>query len=270
MIGIFKKPSARFGLPAGIILILTLIVKSPLQAQKKYLCVEEHGYNYAILDPVPKYQNGSRCQFSVKHNMLTDDKIGWYVAYTQLVLWKFSKSSPFKEITFNPETFIELKSKHNFCNDKDFGMFDFFRLGVTHKSNGQKDLANRSWNYIYGETQLSTGGEINLGLDLRAMTYIFGDKDNQDISNYTGYMETEIFLEFENDNSVFIDREKIYIKGGGNPYYKKGWIEYGLMFRFLTKQIHLGFFIQGYYGYVQSQMDYREKENIIRLGLILR
>ncbi len=255
---------------AGIVTLFSLVISSPVYAQKNYMCVEEHGYNYAIIDPVPKFENGARCQVSMKHNMLTNEKIGWYVAYTQLILWEISKSSPFKEITFNPETFMELKSKYNYIDDKDFGMFDFFRLGVTHKSNGKQDEENRSWNYIYAETQMSTGGKFDLGLDLRGMTYIFGDKDNQDISNYMGYFQTEIFLQLATDNPLFIDREKIYIKGGGNPYYGKGWIEYGLMFRFLTNQIHLGFFIQGYYGYGQSQRNYKEKENMIRVGLILR
>jgi len=255
---------------AGIAFILILILSAPLLAQKEYMCMEEHGYNYAILDPVPGFEDGSRCQFSAKHNMCMDNSIGWYVAYTQLILWRLGRSSPFKEITFNPETFIELKSKHNLLENSDFGMFDYFRLGVSHKSNGKEGEDNRSWNYIYAEACMSTGGRLNLGFDVRGLTYIFGDKDNQDISDYTGYCEGELFLELNTENPVFIDREKIYIRGAGNPYTKKGWIEYGLMFRFLTNHIHLGFYIQGYYGYVQSQMDYREKENMIRIGLMIR
>jgi len=270
MMHIYKKPPLDYILKTGIITIFILAVSISVSAQGGKINIQEHGYNYAVIDPIPKFYNGARCQISVKYGLLQDAKSGWYAAYTQIVLWDLGQSSPFKEIIFNPETFIEFKSKYNFLDDMDLYIFDFFRIGVTHKSNGKEDTMNRSWNYVYAETQMSTGGKFDFGLDIKGMGYIFGDKDNQNISNYAGYFEAGIFLELDTANPVLFDREKIYIKGGGNPETGKGWIEYGLMFRFFGNVIKPGFFIQGYHGYVQTQMDYTKKEDTIRIGIILR
>lgn len=208
-------------------------------------------------------EDQAKAQFSVQYELFKES--GIFIAYSQIMFWMvYDNSSPFTEINFNPELFW------NYGNQ-----FNFIQVGFyEHKSNGRDGSLSRNWDRSYAEFQVSIGVILNAGIDVKGF-YIWNEGDeNKDIADYMGYYETKIFLRILKPGIAKItEKQELYIRGGtGRSNYgldfNKCWIEAGLEFRLKFLSLQPYFFIQGFYGYGESLIDYNLKDRAVRAGII--
>lgn len=204
-------------------------------------------------------------KYSIQYNMIYDSKL-WYIAFSQESWWKlYDKSEPFYENNYNPETFLMFNNNDN-CFDADLGNIDFIRLGLyEHKSNGKDGDDSRGQDKYYIESQISYGDVYNIGARLKVFGYYHLAKENKDLPHYQGYYEAEFFAQIKSKTVKYLDKEKVYVKFGSSL--SRGWVEYGARVRLVTSKIQPYLYVQGYYGYNESMIDYNKKENAIRIGL---
>jgi phospholipase A1 len=207
-------------------------------------------------------ENQAKAQFSVQYKLFKESEI--FIAYSQIMFWRvYDKSSPFTEINFNPELFW------NYGNELNFIQLGFYE----HKSNGRDGSLSRNWDRSYAEFQVSTGEILNAGIDVKGF-YIWNEGDeNKDIADYMGYYEAKIFLKLLKPGITKItEKQELYIRGGtGRSNYgldfNKCWIEAGLQFRMKYLSLQPYLFIQGFYGYGESLIDYNLKDRAVRAGI---
>jgi phospholipase A1 len=183
-----------------------------------------------------------------------------YAAYTNLSYWQAYNrdiSSPFRETNHEPELFLIVPDVwpddwqlHGWRNA-------MMRFGVVHQSNGQSGYLSRSWNRIYAN-------------------FLF-EKKNLLVGIKPWYRIPE-----DNDDNPYIDdylgRYEIY------GFYKKRSQTFSLMLRNLfdgddrdTMQIDWSFplygrwrgYLQYFYGYGESLIDYDAKTHRLGFGLQL-
>ncbi len=152
------------------------------------------------------------------------------------------------------------------CFDADMGYFDFVRVGLyEHKSNGRDGDESRGQDKYYLESQVSYGDVFNIGARLKVFGYYHLARENKDLPKYQGYYEAELFAQIRSKTVEFLDKERIYIKGGSSL--SKGWIEYGARVRLVSSRVQPYLYVQGFYGYDENMIDYDKKVNAIRIGL---
>jgi phospholipase A1/A2 len=216
------------------------------------------------------------------------DNFGLYLAYTQLMEWRlYDKSSPFRDINFNPEVFWRVESLKNVFGNVDLRLLDYIQLGFfEHKSNGKDGAKSRSWDRSYAEVQISIGKTFNFGMNIKYFVMIIPtiEKNNRNIQNYIGSWEAIVFFK----HLKTIDRlgyGELYVRfgagGGPNGFnFYKGWQEYGIIFPSILARIRP--YIQAFHGYGEFLLDYNVKRTntwggtllhgtgtAIRIGVIL-
>jgi len=208
-------------------------------------------------------------QVSAKYNLFYPSSIGWYVAYTQRAFWNlYNDSAPFWEFNHEPEIFFLFESNNNPFG-WNTGILDHIQLSpIFHRSNGKDGLDSRSMNLYCGEVQVSIGQVYNTGLVLKGFNYYSTSSKNKDIDQYLGFGQAELFFQLKSKTVEFFDKEKIYIRGGGNFESKKGWLESGLKVRLVTSKIQPFFYIQVFHGYGEAMVNYDKKDTAVRFGLI--
>jgi len=244
------------------------IVDNVIEAENKAMMDREIPYS-AVSFYKPSYfifgnmDDQAKVQLSFKYEILKES--GIFFGYTQTMFWMiYEISAPFSEINFNPEFFWNYGNKINFIQ---LGFYE-------HKSNGKDGPASRGYDSSYLQAQFSYGDNLNGGIDFKGF-YIWSKADeNKDITDYLGYYEAKIFLRFIKSGFLSkTDREELYIRGGtgGGNYgfdFKKGWVEAGLKFRVLFRSVQPHLFIQGFYGYGESLIEYNYKDHAVRAGII--
>ena len=198
-------------------------------------------------------------QFSIKFGLWFPYESGLFFAYTQKSLWKiYDKSSPFEETNYSPSIFWE--------KENPFKLIDFLRIiPYEHKSNGRDHAENRSMERGFIEGQLSYGNYFNFGIREKAGWFYAKAVQNRDLKRYIGYFETELFAQIKSKHG-FLGHEKLYIKGEWT--HKYGWFEAGFSFRIFTTKIRPHIYAQWYYGYGEFLLNYNQKTNAVRIGLI--
>lgn len=192
------------------------------------------------------------------------DNLGLYLAYTQLMNWRlYDESSPFRDINFNPEVFWRLESNKNIFNNIDLGPLDYFQLGIyEHKSNGKDGSKSRSMDRSYLQAQVSVGGTINVGMNLKVFVLYIDrlEEENRDIQQYIGSWEAMVFLKHRRgENPGFIELYARFGAGGGPGGFNfyKGWQEYSVVFPSLFTRVQP--YIQVFHGYGEFMLDYNVK-----------
>ena len=234
--------------------------KAMMDTEIPYSAVSFYKPSYFIFGNM---DDQAKVQLSFKYEILKES--GLFYGYTQTMFWMiYENSGPFNEINFNPEFFW------NYGNQINYIQLGFYE----HKSNGKDGPASRGFDSSYLQAQFSHGDNLNAGINFKGF-YIWSKADeNKDITDYLGYYEAKIFIRFIKSSMLSkTDREEIYIRGGtgGGNYgfdYKKGWVEAGLKFRVLFRSVQPQLFIQGFYGYGESLIEYNYKDHAVRAGII--
>ncbi|GAA4887778.1 phospholipase A [Ferrimonas pelagia] len=186
-----------------------------------------------------------------------------FVAYTNQSWWQaYNKtvSAPFRETNHMPEL-IYLHQPANW----QWANWDIQALSLSfnHQSNGRSGLQSRSWNRIIAGMAIANGPWI-IGLnswyrlkeDPKETPDDPRGDDNPDILDYMGH--GELMLLHKQQDRVLSLRTR------GNIATGKGGIEAGWSFPLRGK---LRGYVQAYYGYGESLIDYNAKAERISLGI---
>lgn len=196
-------------------------------------------------------QKELKFQFSLQYPLFYDlfgfDEV-YALAYTQTSWWQvWEKSAPFRETNYKPEIFVKVPSN---------GLFNYYKVGLLHDSNGKGGLSSRSWNRAYLQTSLNFYGfEI-----VPRAWWAFGfDDNNKGINNYLGYGDLNINYNFGRQKFNAMLRNNLNFNGKN-----RGAIELNYNF-----PIYRGLYgyIQYFSGYGESLIDYNKHVDKIGIGL---
>ena len=201
-------------------------------------------------------------QFSFKarlwQNLLVDGGDLWF-GYTQLAFWQAYNrklSAPFRDTNYEPELIYSLRTHFNLL-----GLHGrLLTLSLNHQSNGRSNAMSRSWNRIIGGMLLDNG---NIAFQARAWWRIpesSANDDNPHIEDYVG--RSELWGFYRRNGQIF----GLMLRSNLDPKRPRGAVQ-------LDWVIPLGGPLKGYlqwfYGYGESLIDYNHINNRLSLGLSL-
>lgn len=200
-------------------------------------------------------------QFSAKFNLIEDmfgNNGDLYFAYTQRSWWQAynaDASSPFRETNYEPEFFISF--------DNDASMFGWTntqnRIAINHHSNGRSSPLSRSWNRIYLDSVFQRGDwAVSIAPHWR-IPESEGDDDNPDIERYMGYGDIAIARRFNEDHEASLTVRGNPSAGNMGSQFDYSWPLFG----------NVRGYVQYYYGYGESLLDYDQRNNRLSLGFSL-
>lgn len=218
--------------------------------------------------------NDAKVQVSLKYHIIHPKSWGsLYFAYTEILLWDiYNSSSPFRDSNRKPEPIVYESPAINFI--------DYIKVApYAHHSNGRDGDENRSIEKSFIETQFSIGKKYNLGWRIRYFHIWATATQNKDIDLYIGNWVNTLFFKIKGGGN-WTDKEEIYIKGeAGNHQWVIGeslrnvnryWLEAGLSFRILTKNIQPCFYLQYWRGYGETILEYNKWSENFRFGIIFK
>lgn len=221
--------------------------------------------NYFItgstLSDVPdKYNSDAKYQISFKQRLVNQPlPFGFYpfLSYTQKTFWDiYVNSSPFAESNYNPSIFIIRPFfKKNLLHSS-------LILSIEHESNG-RDRADgsKSWNFFSATYCKIITSKAMVSLKLWIPV---GLSDNPDLMEYIGQGEATCYWVIK-ENRLTADM----IARKGTSWDWKGSFQINIAFRpFRIRNQYL--MLQWCYGYAESLIDYQQKHNILRVGLVLK
>ena len=204
----------------------------------------------------------TKMQISLK-TKIAEDLFGTHAdlwaGYTQQSNWQVynrgKKSAPFRNSDYAPELFITQPVKANLPFG---GKLRMLGVGYIHQSNGQSQPLSRSWNRIYAMAGMEWG-KLSVIPRIWARLDPGADKDdNPDIMHYMGYGDLRLAYQFNNKHALSGTLRY-------NPKHNKGAVQ--LNYTFPLKG-NLKGYVQGFYGYGESLIDYNHKQKGIGVGLM--
>jgi len=184
-----------------------------------------------------------------------------YAAYTNRSFWQFYNrdiSSPFRETNHEPEVWLQFTPSWEV-----FGFSNVANtVGLAHQSNGQGGVLSRSWNRVFANFVFARG---NFAIDFKPWIRLSENPkndDNPDITDYMGHYE--IRAGYKRNGQVFTLMSRNNLESG----FDRGAIEAGWSFP-LGKYPYLKGYIQYFYGYGESLIDYNRRVNRLGIGITL-
>jgi len=206
--------------------------------------------------------NNYEAKFQLSFRMLLwenifDDNGDLYGAYTQLSLWQiYNESSPFRETNYEPELFLKF--------DTDFNVFGLRNklliLGINHQSNGQGGEFSRSWNRLYIEFVAKKGNFLMALKPWYRIPESDENDDNPDIADFLGYGQLSGAYKWRKNVCSFALRNNLSFDDN------KGSIEIGWSYPLVNR---LRVYLQYFYGYGESLIDYDNRTNRIGCGIMI-
>lgn len=196
-------------------------------------------------------------KFPVWRNMF-NTKTQLFAAYTNRSFWQVfdrNDSSPFRATDHEPELWLSHRTKW-----KLFGLTNrLVQAGLVHQSNGRSGELSRSWNRAYANFVFERG---HFYFGLKPWLRIQEDEDdddNPDIEDYLGYFEFQGIYNRNKSNYGLLFRNTL--KDG-----YRGAIQFDWGFPIHD---HLRGYVQYFYGYGESLIDYNHKVNKLGVGIKL-
>ncbi len=184
-----------------------------------------------------------------------------YAGYTNRSFWQFYNqdiSKPFRETNHEPEVWAQFAPSWEI-----FGFTNLANsIGLVHQSNGQGGVLSRSWNRVFANFVFAKG---NFAIDFKPWIRLSENPakdDNPDITDYLGHYE--IRAGYKWNDQVFSLMSRNNLESG----FKRGAVEAGWSFP-LWKYPYLKGYIQYFYGYGESLIDYDNRVNRIGIGISL-
>jgi len=182
-----------------------------------------------------------------------------YGAYTNRSFWQMYNreySEPFRETNHEPEVWVQ------FNNDwQVFGLTNALNaFGFVHQSNGQAGLQSRSWNRVFANFVFEKDDFV---ISFKPWLWVSKDKagsDNPDITDYLGHGEFR--AAWQRNGHVVSMMLRNQLESG----FDKGAVELGWSIPVLNYP-YFKTYIQYFYGYGESLIDYDRKVNRIGVGI---
>jgi len=190
---------------------------------------------------------------------LLGDRVDFYGAYTNRSFWQVynrAESEPFRETNHEPEIWLQFSNDWNilgFTNSVN-------TLGWAHQSNGQSGLQSRSWDRLYATLVFE---RANWALAIKPWLWASPDKeegDNPDIDRYMGHGEFRVV--YGRKGHVFSAMLRNHLESG----FDRGATELSWSFPVFGYPYLRGY-VQYFYGYGESLIDYNNKVNRLGLGI---
>lgn len=208
-------------------------------------------------------QPSTKVQISFRS--VLSDTIPINFAYTQIMFWELTENSkPFQDTTYNPEFFYRLNPSGDKWTSLDIGLWE-------HNSNGKGSEDSRSYNQSYIRGVYATQGNSwvsFVAVKLKLM-YAFDDT-NRDITRYVGPLDIDLrfakFLDGALDHSELI----LSLSPGGKyaTDLSKGGYQVAVNFHVKGWHFNPAFYLQYYYGYAETLLNYNERVNSFRFGVM--
>lgn len=196
-------------------------------------------------------------KFPVWRNIF-NTKTHLFAAYTNRSFWQVfdrKDSSPFRETDHEPELWLSHRTKWRL-----FGLTNrLVQAGIAHQSNGQSGDLSRSWNRIYANMVFERG---HYYFNLKPWLRIEEDKDdddNPDIEDYMGYFEFQGIYNRNKQNFGLLVRNTLKDDYRGAVQLDWGFPVYD----------QVRGYVQYFYGYGESLIDYDRKVNKLGIGIKL-
>lgn len=196
-------------------------------------------------------------KFSIARNLF-NDRGALFFAYTNRSFWQVfddRDSRPFRETNHEPEAWFALNTDWSL-----FGLKNrLINFGISHQSNGRGGLLSRSWNRLYASFVF----EVN--------DFYFGikpwyripeqksDDDNPDIEDYLGHFEFQgVYKHNKNSYGLFFRNN---LQKDNRGAIRLDW----------SMPVHNKWraYVQWFYGYGESLIDYDNKVNSLGVGVQL-
>jgi len=251
-----------------IFIYLFIFISTIIYAQEKPYESPLTSYkdNYFLLGNM---EDQVKFQLSLKYNLFYPNSTGIYFAYTQLSHWYVYNDRDTFYTMYQPEIFYRFESGNNIFKNFIIPYVDYIQTSpFSHCSTGVEGNDHRSIGTYYGQIQLSIGEIYNFGINGKYFRYYEVADKNKDINDYKKNYEADLFFKLKSSEVEYLDKEELHFKFGGNPL-NKGWYCIEGQIRIITSYIQPRLFIQYWHGYGEFMVNYNQKENNIRVGVIL-
>ena len=230
-------------------------------------------YNFEGWDPSlyqqasndPTYTNDdveAQFQISLKVPLarnLFGNRMDIYAAYTNRSFWQMYNSDfsePFRETNHEPEFWFQFRNTWS-----PFGFTNAVNaFGFVHQSNGRASVLSRSWNRAFANFIFE---KDNFALSFKPWIWLSKDKpesDNPDITDFLGHGEFR--ATWERSNHVVSMMLRNQLESG----FDKGAVELSWSIPVFNYKPLKGY-LQYFYGYGESLIDYDRKVNRIGVGI---
>jgi phospholipase A1 len=197
-------------------------------------------------------------KFPIVRNIFGDNG-DLYFAYTNRSFWQVFNddlSSPFRDYNHEPEAWIAFDNDWEF-----FGLKNrLFSIGAVHQSNGQAGVLSRSWNRIFANFIFE---KENFYFSIKPWIRISeseDEDDNPDITDYMGNFEFQGVYKYRKQNFGLMVRNNL------RTSHNRGAFQLDWSFP-LHEQLRG--YVQWFYGYGESLLDYNHKVNAVGVGVKL-
>ena len=204
----------------------------------------------------------SQFQLSLKVPLATGlfgDRMDLYGAYTNRSFWQMynsDNSEPFRETNHEPELWAQ------FHNDwQIWGLTNSVNtFGWVHQSNGRSGDFSRSWNRLYANFLFERG---RWAFVIKPWVWVSKDRetsDSPDIDEYMGH--GELRLAYGRNGHVLSAMMRNQLESG----FDRGAVELSWSFPVFNYPYLKGY-VQYFYGYGESLIDYNNKVNRLGIGI---
>lgn len=229
-----------------------------LDMEDESILQRHHPFYFVYGEPL------SKLQLSFKSPAFHD--VPLYFGYTQLMFWALNEDSkPFRDLTYNPELFYRYSPKNwGWLKSIDFGI-----LG--HHSNGKQGAISRSYDKQYLRFNFESEGRRWLTRFSLQAAYLHGfDPGNKVIQDYVGPLNLSI--SFVQLFDSWIDKSEVAFMAQPGGKFSTRWDQggYQLSWSFRIGKVALvpAFYLQYYYGYAETLLNYDVDVREFRGGII--
>lgn len=182
-----------------------------------------------------------------------------WIGYTQQSNWQVyngAVSRPFRETNHEPELMLVIPTRFDVLGLRG----RFVNLALSHQSNGRSNPLSRSWNRVYAQMGLERGGFALLLRPWYRLPESAEQDDNSDLEEYIGRGDVLGIYQWRRHTLSVLLRDNL------GTDRNRGTVQLEYSF-----PIHgrLEGFMQTFWGYGESLIDYNHREAIAGIGVLL-